>query len=589
MKLEFNEMDPGNKKKLADDFLDRFWKWRLNNAPEFATYIGFHDFDDKLSDMDMSSYICRQQDLKVFLEEVSFILRSISDDIDKETLFNLQLLQDDLENLIYNFKFKPYLMPLNQLEGPQINFPELISYMKTSNIEDFEKIIRRFQLFPKQIEQIKGLMEEGIRLGILMHSVSVQPVPEQIKSLLDSPLEQCSLFKPFLNKPISMQDPVWSEIVTKAKHTLTSSVFPAYKLLSAFLKETYLPVTRKHIAVSSLPDGKELYERCLNFHTTTTLSPEEVHRLGKEEVERIRDRMEFVKNSVDFKGDLDEFKSTLRNDPTFRYTSASEIVEHYNEVCENISKVLPKLFSKFPKNPYVIKPVPDESAPNAPGAYYVGASQDGSRPGTFFINTYQAKEQCRFGSVCLSLHEADPGHHFQDSLQSESESLPSFRRFHEDMKYYEAPARFAMNTAYGEGWGLYCEYLGEELQLYDDPYEMFGRLGDEMLRACRLVVDTGMHAFSWTREEATEYMFTNLSCSRHEVETEIDRYITWPGQACGYKIGEIKIRELRRLAEKELGSSFDLKEFHNMVLLLGDVPLHVLEKMTREFIRTSKV
>ena len=537
--------------------------------------------------MSLASYTRRQEDAKDFLAEVLDLIEVTPTSMNDLSL-NLELLKEDLQSFVDGVRFKPYLFPLNQLEGPQLDFPRLISYMKTNTVEDYEKILSRFRQFPQQIEESIHLLEEGMRIGITMHSISASPLPKQLLEQTNVTVEKSGLFKPFLKKPDQISDVKWCSLVDNAKDLISNTIMPTYEILAKFIKDVYLKSTRQDIGVSSLPNGSEFYAKCLRFHTTTDLTPQEVHDMGKKEVTRINHVMESIREKVGFEGTLPEFRAHMRTDPKLKFKNASEILDHYNKVCEKIAKILPKYFLRVPESRFVITPVPEEVAPNFPGAYYLAPPQDKSRPGTFFINTYLPETRNKYEAVCLSLHEAEPGHHLQAALTMESESLVDFRRFMEDRKYYEPPARFAMNTAYTEGWGLYSEYLGEEMGLYADPYDMFGRLSHEMLRACRLVVDTGMHALGWSRGDAIQFMLDNTATSQHDIESEIDRYITWPGQACGYKVGELKIKEIRKNAEDTLGEKFDIRKFHDLIASMGGVPIKILENQINKFVENNK-
>lgn len=318
------------------------------------------------------------------------------------------------------------------------------------------------------------------------------------------------------------------------------------------------------------------------------MSAKEVHDLGQKEVKRIRSRMDEIIQEVGFQGSFKEFLDMLRTEKRFYFDTKEELLKGYKDLCAKV--IEPKLnvyFKEMPKMPFEIIETPADAAPVAPAAYYLGPSEDGTRPGVFMVNTYKHHTRPKYEMVSLALHEAVPGHHLQTAFAMEQEEQPSFRRYVEDRRYYEVPARFAMHTAYMEGWGLYCEFLGEEMGLYQDPYDLFGRLSAEILRACRLVVDTGMHAFGWSRQQAVDFMVENTAMSFHNVNTEIDRYIIWPGQACAYKVGEIKIRELRRKAEQKLGDKFDIKDYHHVFLSAGPMGLDTLEEAVDEYIENT--
>jgi uncharacterized protein (DUF885 family) len=353
---------------------------------------------------------------------------------------------------------------------------------------------------------------------------------------------------------------------------IRDEVVPAFRRLRNFVRDEYLPKTRSTVAWSALPDGAAWYAFYVQEHTTTDMTPEQIHEVGLNEVARILGEMDGVRQKVGFKGDLHEFFDHLENDPQFYYTQGADLLDGYRTLKVRIEAALPKLFSVFPKADYEVREVEAFRAQSAAGAYYQGASADGSRPGIFYVNTYNLKAQPKFGMETLSLHEASPGHHFQVTIQQELEDLPRFRRFGSDY------------TAYVEGWALYAEYIGKELGMFTDPYQWFGRLNDEQLRAMRLVVDTGLHAKGWSREQAIQYMLDNSTLAPTDVESEVERYIAWPGQALGYKVGDLRIQALRHRAEAELGDKFDVRAFHREVLGDGAVPMDVLEAKIERWI-----
>eukprot|EP00111_Clytia_hemisphaerica_P007835 TCONS_00022785-protein len=574
---------------ILKGIFDRFWSWRLLNASEFATSIGKHLYSDRLDEMSLSSYKRREDEARSFLDEIKLVRADSSvKSLSEISSFNAELLQADLEQFVHGLQFQTCLFPLNMLEGPHLDFPRLLDWMEKKTPKNFEDIITRLRLFPQRVDELLKLLNEGIYKGITMHKVSVTVLPKTLTDMSCLTPEEAPHFKPFLEKPESFDTKEWESVVQKAKDVIEKVVLPQYKRLSDFIETTYIHHSRPEIAATSLPNGKAFYEACLKFHTTTNMSAQEIFDKGKEEVARITAKMEEVKHSVGFEGSLKEFRKYLRSDPKFKFKSKQDILDHYNKVYADILLVLPKLFARLPEAKCEIVPVPDEVAPTFPGAYYLAPPEDGSRPGTFFINTHNPTNRKKYEAVSLALHEAQPGHHLQGSLTMESGEMLAFRRFMEDRNYYEPPGRFAMNSAYVEGWGLYCEYLGEELKLYEDPYNLFGRLSHEMLRACRLVVDPGMHALGWSRQQAIDYLLENTASSEEDITSEIDRYITWPGQACGYKIGEIKIKELRSHAEKSLGDKFDIGKFHDLIASMGGVPLDILEEQINKFIAEYK-
>jgi len=571
--------------KLGNIF-ERFWQWRLVNSPEFGTSIGIHLYNDRLDEMSLSSYKRRQNKAKFFLDELVYLKGNES--LSETSQFNYELLKSDLEQYIDGMQFQTYLFPLNMLEGPQLDFPRMLSWMENKTIKNFEDIIERLRLFPQRIDETISLLDMGIRKGITMHHVSVSVLPSTLSNISSLSPEDTPHYRPFKEKPDAINSTEWDDIVGKAKMVIQNNVLPSYKRLAVYFQDVYLANTRSDIAATSLPNGSAFYNACLKFHTTTSLTPQEIHDMGIKEVNRITMRMNEVKNLVQYEGNLEEFRKYLRTDPKFKFKSKEDILQHYRKICEKIESVLPQYFARLPKAKCQIVPVPEEVAPSFPGAYYLAPPEDGSRPGTFYINTHNPTNRANYEAMSLALHEAQPGHHLQCSLTMESGSLLPFRRFMEDRNYYEPPGRFAMCSAYIEGWGLYSEYLGEEMNLYPDPYNLFGRLSHEMLRACRLVVDTGMHALGWSKQQAIDYMMVHTASSEEDVISEINRYITWPGQACGYKIGEIRIKELRLDVENELGENFDVKRFHDLVASMGAVPLDILEKQIKNFIRDEK-
>ena len=558
-----------------EDIYSRYGEWRLLNAPEYATSIGVYKYDNRLDEMSLNSYLRREEEGKIFLKEVRTIQPKSS---------NLELLESELVQFISGQKFKTYVWPMNSLEGPQ-NFPRLLSWMKKDTNEDMMKIIKRMRLFPQQIDESITLMKEGIRLGLTMHNISIEPLPNVLKKMADGKVENSPIFEPFVKKPRAISDDEWKQLVTDAKNVIINVVQPSYLHIAKFLENEYIKHTRLLIGASTLPNGREYYATCLKFHTTTDLTPQEIHNIGLSEVNRITTRMLKAKDDVEYKGSLKDFRNYLRTDPKFNYSNAEEIINDYKTKGENIHKLLPKLFSLLPKTPYEILPISADLAPRYPAAFYFAPPQDGSRPGTFRINTYKPETRKRYGAYSLSLHEAEPGHHLQASLLLEVGVSVAFRLYVEDRKYYEPPMAFPKYTSYIEGWALYSEFLGEEMGVLSDPYDMFGRLSDEMLRACRLVVDTGMHALGWSRDRAITFMHENTATDMQEITLEIDRYITWPGQACGYKIGELKIKELRKKAENALEAKFDLGKFHTLIASMGGVPLDFMETQIDKFIK----
>ena len=573
-----------NDEDLASSFFRMFWEWRLTNAPEYATSVGIHKYDDRLDEMSLNSYLRRTEEAKILLKEVKEFYNG-SKGLPADVALNLKLVISDLDQYLNGMQFKPYMRPLNMLQGPQLDFPRLVTLMKKESNNDVNMIIGRMRLFSPQIEETIKLLKEGIRLGLVMHEVSIKTLPNVLKEIAEVPSQESSTFKPFIEKPAGLMEDEWNDLANEAKKVIEDHIKPSYIKLSNFIRDEYLSHTRPSVGVSSLPNGELYYAACLKFHTTTNLTPKEVHDIGIKEVERITQRMISVKEKVNYEGSLKDFRTYLSSDEKFNFKDSTEIVNRYKNVAKQIEEKLPDYFQVLPKAPYEVIPVPPELAPAYTVANYVAPPDDWSRPGSFYINTYKPETRKRYDVISLCLHEAIPGHHLQICLTMELGSCPDFRRYTGIKKYHEVPAYCAMNTAYLEGWGLYSEYLGEEMGLYTDPFDMFGRLSAEMLRACRLVVDTGIHAFGWSREQAIQYMGEHTASDIQIIASEVDRYVTAPGQACGYKIGELKIKELRKKAEEKLGNKFNLRMFHHTVASMGAVPLDVLENEIDSFIK----
>lgn len=494
-----------------------------------------------------------------------------------------------LHILLHYGNFFSYLFPVINLEGPQLEFGRLISWMKFETKDDYEKYLLRLEAFPTQASEIIGLLEEGVKTRHLPPWLTVVHVPEQIQKVLKVDFTGNSdLFKPLKKFPETFSGEERESFKVRGVKLIEEKVKPAFKKIHNYYVDKYLPQTRESISCTHFPGGNDFYTQALKFHIACDMSAEEVHDLGRKEVKRIRSRMDEIIKEVGFQGNFKEFLDMLRTEKRFYFDTKEQLLNGYKVLCAKVIK--PKLndyFKEMPKMTFEIIETPTDAAPVAPAAYYLGPSDDGTRPGVFMVNTYKHHTRPKYEMVSLALHEAVPGHHLQTAFAMEQEEQPSFRRYVEDRRYYEVPARFAMHTAYMEGWGLYCEFLGEEMGLYQDPYDLFGRLSTEILRACRLVVDTGMHAFGWSRQQAVDFMVENTAMSFHNVNTEIDRYIIWPGQACAYKVGEIKIRELRRKAEQKLGDKFDIKDYHQVFLSAGPMGLDTLEEAVDEYIENT--
>jgi uncharacterized protein (DUF885 family) len=412
----------------------------------------------------------------------------------------------------------------------------------------------------------RGMTQPRAVLDGIEHSAAAHVVEDPAQSVF---------FTPFREFPAGVPEDRRAALSAAARQAIAASIVPAYARLARFLTGEYVPEARTSLAASELPDGEAYYAQRIKHFTTLDLTAEQIHRIGLEEVERIRAEMKQVIEEVGYEGSFEGFLTYLRSDPRFYAKTPGELLREASFIVKRMDGKLPALFKTLPRQPYTVEPVPESIAPKYTAGRYVSAPRDGTQPGRYWVNTYALETRPLYNLEALSLHEAVPGHHLQGALNAELEELPEFRRY-------------SYLSAFGEGWGLYSEWLGLEAGFYADPYSNFGRLTYEMWRACRLVVDTGVHAFGWTREQVLDYLAANTALSLHEIRTETDRYISWPGQALAYKIGELKIRELRRRAERELGSRFDVREFHDAVLLQGSVPLPILERNIEAFIEAAK-
>merc|ERR1719495_1763507 len=429
------------------------------------------------------------------------------------------------------------------------------------------------------------MLRRGIKEGQTNHNVSMVGVLEQVAGHTSPTAEETVFFEPFVDLDLALGED-GRLVQAEAKAAIQMVIQPSFRAFAEFLQLEYLPNTRPEIAASSIGSG--YYEACLAFHTTTNKTAEEIHNIGLSEVDRIEEEMLLIVREMGYEDlTLQEFTEMIRTDPANFFDSPEELLQAFHDIIEGqIDGKLLEIFHNKPKTALEIVPMPPSQS-NGPAAFYSSGTPDGSRPGRLYVNTNQYSSQPRYEMVSLSLHESNPGHHLQGSYMLEHSGIPKFRKVMEDRIYSQAPSRFPINTAYVEGWGLYSETLGFDLGLYNDPLDRYGHLSAEIFRACRLVVDTGMHALGWSREKAADYMATHSAASLENVKGEVDRYVTWPGQAVGYKIGQIKIRELRTKAEAELGDKFNIKDFHQVVLEAAG-PLNILEQQIQQFINNNK-
>ena len=550
------------------ELLSEQWEKGIVRNPERASSLGDNRFNDKLNDTSYETILKRQGETRELQETVKKIDRS---KLSEDDQLNYDLYFQGIEKQIEGFQFLSYLIPIDQMGGIQIGFAGISNYMPFNNVKDYENYLARMRAFPTKLDQTIDLMKRGVKEGWVPPKIILVSVPDQIKAQFGKLVEESPLFKPFKDFPESIPSEEQTRLIDEMLSVLTEYVYPAYETLYSYFTESYLPSCGESIACKDFPNGDVYYNYQIKSYTTTNLTAEEIHQIGLGEVDRIRAEMKKVINMTEFKGSFDEFLTFLRTDSQFYFTSEDELLNEYRMICKKADAELPKFFGLLPRLPYGVKPIPDYQAPASPTAYYYSGSQEAGRAGFFMANTYKLETRPKYEMEALSIHEAVPGHHLQITLAQELENIPKFRRY-------------GGYTAFVEGWGLYSEKLAEEMGFYEDPYSKFGQLTYEMWRACRLVVDTGMHTLGWTRQEAIDFMLSNTAKTENDVTVEIDRYIAWPGQALAYKIGELKIRELRSKAEKEMGENFNIRDFHDVVLGHGAVPLDILEKHVNEYI-----
>lgn len=568
---------PGDKPAAAAEALsalfDAEWEWTLREDPMFASHLGDLRYNDRWPDASRASFARRHDHRRGVLKQLDAIdLKQLSAD-DK---LNYRLFRRQCENDVEEFPFHWHLIPVNHRDGIQ-DAGSLADALRFTTSKDYTDWLVRMDAFPAYMDETIELMRAGITEKMLLPKVVMERVPAQIRrQIVDDP-EKSLFFKPFRSIPegLDLSQAGREKLTAAARHAISEKIVPAYRTFAEFFDKEYLPACPDKIGAGELPRGKELYAFRARQFTTTNLTPKEIHDIGLAEVRRIRAEMEQIVRDVGFQGTFPQFLEFLRTDPQFYFKDASELLAAYLILCKKIDPQLPKLFRKLPRIPYGVEAIPEHMAPDTTTAYYRQPSADGSRAGTYFVNLYRPEVRPKYEMEALSLHEAVPGHHLQIALATELEGLPTFRRF-------------TSFTAYVEGWALYAERLGGDLGLYRDPYSKFGQLTYEMWRAVRLVVDTGMHSMGWTRQQAIDFFAANTAKTEHDIANEIDRYISWPGQALAYKIGELKIRELRLRAEKHFADRFDIREFHDVVLRQGAIPLDVLEETVNAWIAEKK-
>ena len=557
--------------------LDEEWKYWMEQYPEAATLLGYPGQNAHWTDYSQGAIDARAAYLKKSLERLRRLNRT---HLEADDQLNYDLYEDLLETAVEGLRFHNdamplrfvtaanLMMPVNQMGGVQQEVPRLVGAMPAATKQDYEAVIARLQGVRTLVHQTIALMERGLAAGYTPPAVVMRNVPDQAAAQVVADPSRSPLLDAFRRFPPAIPAAERSELTRRATDAYVQLVRPAFEKLRDFLGTRYLPACRQATAVSALPDGASFYAYNVKWHTTTAMSPQQIHEVGLAEVKRLRAEMDKVIAASGFTGSYDEFVRFLRTDPRFYFTDADALVTAYRDIAKRADPELAPLFGRLPQSPYGVKVVPEAAAPSQTTAYYEPGAFRVGRPGYMFANTYKLEMRPKWEMEALTLHEAVPGHHLQISLAQELEGIPEFRK---NSSY----------TAYVEGWGLYAESLGEEMGFYKDPYSKFGQLTYEMWRAVRLVVDTGLHSMNWTRQQAIDFFMANAAKTEQDIIVEVDRYIAWPGQALGYKLGQMKIRELRAATAKQMGERFDVRKFHDVVLGDGALPLDVLESRVK--------
>jgi len=552
--------------------VDREWAWRLQQFPQLASRAGVHEADDRLGRVDVATQNERLAHWRALSAELAAVPKPTLSAADR---VSAAVLAEDVRARIAAIEHRSYLMPLNGDSGFYLSVANLPRSHQFRTVVDYERYLAQLRDVPRYFDENLALMREGLARGITVPQVVLTGRDAAARSHADAAPTDSVFYAPFIHLAAGIPEATASRLRADARTVIEQTVAPAYARVARFLAETYIPGARTTIAASDLPDGRAFYRAAIRDHLTRDMTPEAVRDIGLREVARISAKMEQIKQEIGFTGELPALFVHLRTAPQFYATTPDELLMRAAWIAKRIDAQLPRWFAQLPRLPYGVEPVPAAIAPFYTGGRYVPAPQGTDAAGTYWVNTYDLASRPLYVLPALTLHEAVPGHHLQAAVAVEQTHLPMFRRF----IYFDVT---------GEGWGLYAEKLGEDMGMYTTPYERLGRLTYEMWRACRLVVDTGIHAFGWTRDQARAYLRDHTALSEHEITTEVDRYIAWPGQALAYKIGELAILDLRARAEHALGARFDIRRFHDRVLAGGSLPLDLLDDQITQFIAEER-
>ncbi|WP_338143893.1 DUF885 domain-containing protein [Bowmanella dokdonensis] len=552
--------------------IEDHWQYSLAEDPITASRMGEAGFSDRLpavADKDRARRLAAEKQFLKRLENIQ--VKELSDD----NQVNHAMLRWVLKNSIEANELYLDRIPVNTFYAFWNTALNASKGLSMNTVADYEDYISRIQDFGRYVDQHLANMRVGIQDRFVLPKIVVKGIAPTVRALASNTPEQSSLYEPFANLPASFSASERERLVKEGTAAIRDVALPALDRVATFLEGEYMTAASDTLGAEQLPGGKAYYRHAIRTYVTQDMTADEIHSLGLSEVKRIRSEMDSLIEKSGFEGDFKAFTEFLRTDPQFYATSAEQLLKEAAYIAKRTDYRLPEFFGKLPRQPYGIVPVPDEIAPNYTTASYNPAPVGGTRGGAYWLNTYALDQRPLYELVALSLHEGVPGHHLQSALSKELENVPHFRRT-------------LYLSAFGEGWGLYSERLGVEMGLYDTPYQHFGRLSYEMWRACRLVIDTGIHSQGWSRQQALDFLADNTSLSQANVRAEVDRYISWPGQALSYKMGEIKIRQLRARAEEALGKDFDIREFHDTLLGNGALPLELLDAQIQAYIENHK-
>ena len=550
-----------------DQLLESEWQRALRENPGMASSLGDRRWNDRWPDDSLAAIEGSHAADRAALEELDAIDPQGLSTTDR---LNREMYRNELQERLDQYRWRRHFVPLNQRGGAHTEY-ELAERLRFDTRRDYEDWIARLEGYGRYVDQTITLLRAGIEAGIVHPRVIAERIAPQLEAQAQMPPDASPWYAPFRAMAAAVPAEHREQLARRGLAAVRDVVLPAYRRLDEVFRGEYLPASRDTVGIWAQPDGRAYYAARVRHFTTTDLTPTEIHEIGVAEVARIRGEMEAIRRKVGFDGDLHAFFEHLRSDPQFYFDDPDELFEAYLATSKRIDPMLVKLFGRLPRMPYGVRPIPEAIAPDTTTAYYSRPAADGSRAGYYYVNLYRPEVRPKYEIEALTVHEAVPGHHLQIALAMELDGLPSFRRY-------------GGVTAFVEGWGLYSESLGPELGLYQDPYSKFGQLTYEMWRAVRLVVDTGMHVMEWDRQRAIDYFLANAAKTETDIVNEIDRYIAWPGQALAYKIGELKIRELRQKSAAALGESFDIRAFHDLVLSNGAIPLDSLERLVDDWL-----